>query len=117
MSIQMFIYLFLLLIFLLISLSMAPATQFFGSSSKAVIPAKCQNKKKDGINQFVCKQLIGWGVYYNNLTVVAVILSVTLQLKVLVPHAQFLPAGEPHAEALQYQQTLKDVDKHRLIID
>lgn len=57
-----------------------------------------------------------WRVHSDSLTVVAVILSVTLQLEVFAPHAQFLPAGEPHAEALQHQQTLRDGDRHRLII-
>lgn len=41
------------------------------------------------------------------LTGVAVVLSVTLQLEVFVPHAQFFPAGDPDAEPLQHQQTLR----------
>lgn len=41
--------------FLLISLSMAAATQFFGSSTNAVIPAKSR-PRETSINQFVCKQ-------------------------------------------------------------
>lgn len=39
-------------------------------------------------------------------TRVAVVLPVTLQLEVFVPHAQLLAAGDPHAQPLQHQQTL-----------
>lgn len=94
---------------------MAAATQFFGSSTNAVIPTRPPSPK---IALIACVQtaerrLIGGRVYCDSLTVVAVIPLVTLQLKVFLPHAQLLPAGEPHAQALQHQQTLKDARKHR----
>lgn len=47
------------------------------------------------------------------LTSVAVVLSVTLQLKVFVPHTQFLPTGDPHTQPLQHQQTLRETQEIR----
>lgn len=103
-------------IFLLpMSLSTAAAMQFFGSSIRAVIPATCK------INSHHCtsKQNIKGNLCWCNnaptaflsslsfLTCVAVLLSVTQQLEVLVPDTQLLPAGDPHGQSLQHKQTLR----------